>query len=308
VVVFAEVNQDAVADLLNRTKPNGGGDSFYNLEAGDQPATRVWAKVSGGSLSGSATSAGPRLGSNNGGFDAGVDVASDVNTRIGVAIGYGDDTLSEGDGTHGSEQLFRIAGYASRTFGPYGVSVVLNYSHGWDHSGRETGIGRADGSFGVDDVTGAIQLARPFDYQGFKVTPDVGVQVSAVRSSGFAEQLPGSSAFALNVASVSNTDVEPYAEIGVSKFYRLSNGAELIPDVQVGYRYDGAAHADGPTLTAADGTTFSGGHLAYDRSQALVRLGLTVQKGGWTGFVRYKGDFAGNWTNQTGQVGIRFAF
>jgi len=307
-VVFAEVNQEAVADLLNRTKANGGGDSLYNGDAGDQPMTRVWAKVSGSSLSGAATSAGPRLSADSGGFDAGLDVASDPNTRIGLAIGYGNDTLSEGDGTHGGEELFRIAGYASHNFGPYGVSLVLDYSHGWDHIGRETGVGRAEASFGADDVTGAIQIARPFGYQGFKVTPDMGVEVSAVHSSGFTEQLAGLSAFALSVSSVSNTDVEPYAEIGVSKVYTLSSGAELIPDAQIGYRYDSAAHAEGPTLTAADGTTFGGAHLAYDRSQALLRLDLTIHKGGWTGFVRYKGDFAGNWTDQTGQIGIRFAF
>jgi uncharacterized protein with beta-barrel porin domain len=305
---FAEFNSEAVADLLNRTRPDGGGDSFYNIEAGAHPATRIWAKIGGGTLSGDSAGATPHFHSDDGGFDAGFDVAPDVNSRIGLAAGYGDDTLKDATGAHSNETVARVSLYGSENIGPFGLSAAVSYAHAWDRTDRATGVGGASASFEADDVTGAVQLSRPFDLMGIKATPDVGVQVSNLHTDAFRESFAAAPAFAVDGASASSTFTQPYAEFGLSKAYMLANGMEVTPDALIGYRYDGAARGVGVALTAADGTVFTGRTLGYDRNEAMVRFGINLHRGGWTGFVRYRADLASDWNNQTGQIGFRYAF
>ena len=305
---FAEFNQEAVSDLLNRTRPDGGGNGFYNIEAGDHPPTRVWAKVGGGTLSGDSNGSTPRFHADGGGFDAGFDLAPNAETRVGLAAGYGDDTLRTSEGTHSNETIARVSLYGSETLESFGFSAALSYAHAWDRTDRQTGVGGAGTSYEANEITGAIQVSRPFALMGFEATPDLGAQISGLHTGGFDETFSPSPAFAVRGASASYTFAQPYADFGLSKTYLFANGADLTPDVQVGYRYDGAARGLDVALTAADSTVFSGARLGYDRNEALIRVGLTLHSGGWTGFLRYKGEVSSNWNNQTGQLGLRYAF
>ena len=264
--------------------------------------------MGGGTLSGDTSGSTPRFHADDGGFDAGVDVAPDANSRLGLAAGYGQDNLKDADGAHSNETVARVSLYGSETLGPYGVSAVLDYAHAWDRTDRATGVGRAGTSYEADEVIGAIQVARPFDLMGLKATPDAGAQISGLHTDSFRETFAPSPAFAVRGASASSTFAQPYADFGLSKAYVLSNGLQLTPDVQIGYRYDGAARGLGVVLTAADGTVFTGNRLGYDKNEAMVRLGASLHRGGWTGFVRYKAEIAGDWNNQTGQIGLRYAF
>jgi uncharacterized protein with beta-barrel porin domain len=305
---FAEFNQAGVADLLNRPLADGGGDSFYNFDQGPGPKTRLWARVEGDTLSTDHTAAGPSSHVDGGGLDGGFDVAPNPNTRVGLAFGYAYDQLGDREGGRAHQTVGRVSLYGSETLGGFGLSAVLSYDHADEKVYRPTGIGLTDASFGADEFIGAVQISRPFDYGGFKVTPDAGVQIARVSTGSFSEGFSLSQAFAVTGGSGRMDLVQPYAEIGFSRAYVMASGVIVTPDLQVGYRYDGGAKGENVILTAADGTVFAGNRAGFDRDTALFRFGMTFHEGGWSGFVKYKADLASGWVDQSAQLGVRLAF
>jgi hypothetical protein len=140
------------------------------------------------------------------------------------------------------------------------------------------------------------------------VTPAVGVLVSDVSAAAFSEIDPVSAAFALNGAAAHGTAVSPYATVGFSHAFATPGGAEITPDVDVGYRYDALASGLSQTLIAADGTVFLGNRADLQRSSALLGASLTAHQGRWTGFVSYRASVAGDWNDQSVRAGLRVAF
>jgi outer membrane autotransporter protein len=298
---FAQANQGAVAELLGRPKPEGGGNSFFNLNPADGIAGRVWAEVDGGVLSVDAIPAGPA-------FQGGVDGEIGAGARIGVAFGYDRNSLRDDAGGRSSADIFRASVYASQPVGPVGFSEVVSYARGWATTDRATGLGFGVASFGSSEWTEGVQASAPFPLGAGVVTPQAGVTFSQLTSDAFSEIDGASSAFAVSGRGRSLNIVSPYVIVGVSHEFVLGDGVIVTPDASVGYRYNDAARGQGFTLQAADATLFDAVRVAEDGGSALLGLSLTAHKGRWSSYVEYRGEVADGWNDESGKIGVRFAF
>jgi uncharacterized protein with beta-barrel porin domain len=305
--VFAERNQDSVSALMGRTRPDGGGDTFYDLGGESGPAARGWMQVVGGFIDpGSVDHA--SFNANSGGIEGGADVALGGQTRLGGAVGYEASSLSDSDGGQASQDTLRLSLYASQTLGAVGLSAAVSYAHGWDDTDRASGLGDSVSKRGADEVTGAVQLAAPFSAGEVRLSPVAGVLVSSISSGAFLERNVLNAAFAVSGASSSATVVSPYATIGVSREFTTAHGVQLTPAAEVGYRYDASADGLAQTLFATDGTAFFGNQVRLDRNSALLGVSLTAHQGQWTGYLKYQASVSGNWSDQSLQAGLRMAF
>ena len=307
---FAEINQDAVSALLTRPLPDGGGDTLENIASSGGPAARVWIQAVrpvperrrwSPAKWGSQRSAA-------GGVEAGAAMwplapaavwAERLATRASASP-----TAPAAPATRPS---FRVSGYGSQAFGGAVFSAALSYAHGWDTTERASGFGLATTTRGGDAVTGAAQLATPFQAEGLKVTPAVGVMISSLTGGGFAEHDAASSAFAVTGSPVGLTAVSPFASVGLSHAFTSGDGLAITPDVQLGYRYDGAG-AGRVTLVAQDGTVFLGNQVNPNPNAALLGASLTAHKAGWSAFVKYRATVSSNWLDQSVAAGLRIAF
>ncbi|HEY3797047.1 MAG TPA: autotransporter outer membrane beta-barrel domain-containing protein [Caulobacteraceae bacterium] len=304
---FGEAGQDDLAALLGRSQADGGGDSFYDLGGAAGPPARGWLEGIGAYIDPSTPDR-PTFHASSGGLEGGADVAVGPGGRVGAALGYESASLSDGDGGGASQTLVRVSLYASQSFGPVGFSAVVAYAHASQTFDRAAGLGAAAAGRGVDDIDGAFEATAPLAVGGFAVKPVAGVLVSSLRASAFSESDAASAAFALSGAAANQTAVSPFASLSVSRRMTTSSGWELTPDAEAGFRYDAIAAGLNQTLIAADGTPFFGNGAGLDRDSALLGVSLTAHKGGWTGFVKYRASVAGDWNDQSVNLGLRYSF
>jgi len=305
---FVEANQSAVSDLLGRPKPDGGGDSFTNVDPAHGEPGRVWAQLDGAALSVGAIPAGAAFRVDTGGVQGGVDGDIGAGARIGVALGYDHDALRDSAGGRSSADVFRASLYASQVVGAVGFSEVVSYARGSVTTDRATGLGFGVASFGSNAWTEAAQASAPFALSGLEVSPTAGVSFSQLSSDAFSETDGASSAFAVSGAGRSLNIVSPYVIVGLSHEFVLGDGVVVTPDAGVGYRYDAASRGQGFTLRAADTTLFDAVRVAENGGSALLGLSLTAHKGAWSGYVEYRGELANGWDDEGGRIGFRFAF
>ena len=304
--MFAEANEDAISTLLGRTKADGDGNSFYNIGGDDGPEVRAWTDGIGNFINTNGHGDVPGLHTQSGGDETGVDAALPGQARIGLALGYGRNDLTDGEGGSASQDVFRLSLYGSKTVGQIGLSAVLSYAHAWDNSERATGIGAAKTQWGNDAFTGALQASAPFNYSILTVTPSVGLTVSAITAASFAET--ASPGFAVTGDAASVTSVSPFALLGVSRTLTTGSGMTVTPDAEIGYRDDGASQAGHVILTAADGTSFTGNQFSADRNGALLGASVTAHRGQLSAFAKYTATVSANWTDQRVEAGLRYAF
>lgn len=301
---FAESNEDSITALLGRTLANGGGNTFYNLAPVGGPAARGWMQAIGGFIDPSG-----HFRSSSGGLEGGADIAVSDSGRLGGAIGYEAGSLSDSYGGSDNQSLYRVSLYASQTLGSVGLSAALSYAHENDKDSRASGFGASVSLRGTDAVTGAVQIAAPFDVGGVSVNPAAGLIVSYVSTGAFAETNVANPAFAVSGTGANWTGVSPFAQVGISKEFTAGQGMKIVPDALIGYRYDAAASGGPvPTLIAADGTPFAAPRAGLNPNSALLGLSLTAHQGSWTAYLKYRASVARDWNDQSVDVGVRLAF
>jgi uncharacterized protein with beta-barrel porin domain len=305
---FMSTNEAASLDLLNRTKADGDGNTFYNMALTPGAQTRAWIEPEGSALNASRTARGPGFNSNGGGIEAGADVGVGATGRIGVAFGYDQTWLTDGDGGKGNADVFRVSLYGSQPVGRLGLSAVLTYAHAWNNTQRATGLNHASSSYGTTEVSGGVQAAVPFNFGPVLLTPAAGILVSGVSGGSFAEDDPIAPGFALSGTGENATFVSPYTTIGISDAFVTASGVSITPDAEIGFRHDQAAAGQSFTLNAADGTAFRGNRLSLDENSALLGASLTAHEGRWTAYVKYRAQLAGNLNAEDAEVGFRLAF
>jgi hypothetical protein len=139
------------------------------------------------------------------------------------------------------------------------------------------------------------------------VTPAAGIQVSRISSSAFAERQP-QTAFAVSGSGDGATFASPYASVGFTRSFTRADGLVITPDATIGYRYNAVGAGESFTLSAADGTLFGGVREALGGGSGLLDLRLSAHKIGWSAYVSYRLQAADHWTEQSGELGLRFAF
>jgi len=299
--VFAETNQGELAGLLLRGLSVTAGDRFDNASAS---STAGWIRIGADWLN-----AQDPFRATDYGLEAGVDAAIGRDARLGATIGYDNTALSDSAGGSARQDSVHVSLYGSTDAGGTVISAAVSYAHAWNRSDRATGIGPVSASWGSDAFTGGVQIATPMSLGGFAVTPMAGLMVSNVTSGAFKERDGLLHGFGVSGTRSSFTGVEPFAAVDLARRFTTAGGILIMPDVVIGYRYDQAA-ADGgdQTLIAGDGTVFAGNHLHLDPNTAILGAGLSAQRSGLTGFVRYRATVSSNWSDQSVSAGIRLSF
>ena len=188
------------------------------------------------------------------------------------------------------------------------MSAIASYAHAWETTRRETGIGRADVDHGVTQLTAGAQAVAPFHFSGMTITPTLGILVSRLSGANFTEKGDVPASFQVSGRFRSRTFISPYTNLQLAYPVTSRSGVTWIPEVSVGYRRSAAARGAAVTLIAQDGTVFDGNRVDLSKGSMVAGTALTVHKGRWTGFIRYRGQFADGWTDHGAAIGFRVGF
>jgi hypothetical protein len=269
-----------------------------------------WIQAAGTDLNvdGQTDAAGYRAQS--GGFLAGIDKAIDgKGLRLGIAAGYDEAWLADSAGGKAVIDTTRVGVYGSQRLGHFMLSGDLLYGYANSKISRPTGVGDASSSHGNNVFDGALQLGTAIRIDHFDLSPSAGIRFSSVNIEGFNETAgTGAQAFAVVGTGGAYTSVQPFVKLDLSRKLFTTSNVLLVPDVSVGYFYEAGDRGRAINLVSQDGTTFESAHIGYGGSSAQVGAGLSAGKGNWALYAHYLANLGGNWTEQTGEVGLRVRF
>jgi outer membrane autotransporter protein len=301
---FAEANQASATSLLDRMAPGGDGDAFALGSGG-----KGWIEAIGSDLDPSSAGTDiPSFRVLSGGVEGGADIDLGASSRLGGSLGYEQGRLTDSDGGVANENLFRVGVYGEVQAGRLVLSADAGYAHAGQTFARASGFGASLSSRDVDEGFGAAQVSAPLATGGTRITPQAGVVIASLSAGAFQESNGQSAAFAVSGLAANGTFVSPFAKVSISHDFTQGGGLVVTPAGEVGYRYDGLASQLSETLVAVDGTSFVGNTSHLSRNAAVLGASLTAHQGRWAGFLRYQGDFAGNWNDQRLQGGLRVRF
>jgi len=244
------------------------------------------------------------------GFLAGI--GRDINsqgTRLGVAVGYDESSVKTSLGSKGDIDTVRVGLYGSQPVGVFTIAGDIMYGHFDTTTSRFTGVGDAGSKESGNIWSGGLEAETLLPIAGFDIVPGAGIRIASVGAGGFSESAPGAEeAFALNAPGSSYTSVQPFLNVDLSRKYVTGNAISIMPDVSAGYVYEAGARGRAVTVDSQDGTSFQSDHLGLAGSAAELQAGVSAGKGNWALYARYTADLGGNWTDQTGEVGLRIRF
>jgi len=115
-------------------------------------------------------------------------------------------------------------------------------------------------------------------------------------------------AFAVRGDTPQYSSVQPYFSMHVSRQFSTGNGIVVMPMASLGYQAELADRGQTADIRAADGTRFTTGYNNLAGNAALLGLGVSAGKAGWSVYANYAAHVAGNWTEQTGEIGVQARF
>lgn len=299
---FLADNELRAIALLGRTQPDGGGNSFFNPETGDPKKARFWMEGTGHTLGANAFRA------SSAGAQFGGDVTLGATGRVGFAFAYDRAWLDDTAGGTGHSNGIHASIYASQPIGPIGLSASFTYSRAWNTTRRPTGVGIADGKRDLTGLTGAVAISAPIAVRGALLTPAIGVIASRLEAEAFRETGGGLPGFAVAGLAHDKSFVSPFATLGFSYALSGRGGVTWVPDLEIGYRRSAVARGIDTILVADDGTTFGDNRVALDRDVIRAGASMSVHKGRWTAYLKYRAEASGSATDHSGSLGMRLAF
>jgi hypothetical protein len=293
------------------TSPNGTTQSgvFASVAARAVCGAGGWVSATGGVLNADASGA-PSYGANMAGFMAGIDHAvGDAGTRLGLAVGYDQVNLQDNLEGKFSAGVTRVGLYGSQPLGRFMLAAELSGGFANNTTTRQTGIGGLQSSNETDIISGGLQASGHFSLGPVMLAPATGLRFATVGSGGIFERARGiSGAFAVSGDTPQYSSVQPYLSMQVSRQFSTGNGIAVTPMASLGYQAELGDRGQASTIVAADGTAFTTAHNDLDGNAALLGLGLSAGRAAWSVYANYAAHVAGNWTEQTGEIGVQARF
>jgi hypothetical protein len=269
-----------------------------------------WVQATGGvaTMDGGGGVAG--FSTNMAGFLAGVDAPMGAGgSRVGLAVGYDEDWLKDGEGGKASVGTARFGVFGSQALGHVVLASDFMLGTMSEDMTRQAGPRGATAKPGGTVYEGGVQAGTAVQLNGFSVAPAVGLRAAVVDVGGFAERAPAPfGAFAVRAAAGTYASVQPYAKVTVSRTYLTGGGVSVTPDASVGYAAELADRGQAVGVTAADGTAFVSSKTAPDGNAAEFSAGVSAGQGGWSLYAKYAAAVSGNWTAQSGEAGVAARF
>jgi uncharacterized protein with beta-barrel porin domain len=293
------------------TSPNGTSQAglFASIAARSVCGAGGWVSATGGVFNADASGGAPSYAANTAGFMAGIDRAvGNAGTRLGLAVGY--DQVNLQDNLQGklSSGVTRVGLYGSQPLGRFMLAGELSGGFANNTTTRQTGIGALQDSNSTDIVSGGLQVSTRFNLGPVMLTPATGIRFATVSSGGISETARGMlGAFAVSGDTPQYSSVQPYLSLQLSRQFSTGNGIAVTPVASLGYQAE-LADLGAASNVVADGTKFTTPYNNLDGNAALLGLGISAGKAAWSVYANYAAHVAGNWTEQTGEIGVQARF
>jgi autotransporter-associated beta strand protein len=266
-----------------------------------------------------ALGADTRIGGNHGapdvrdrryGFLTGVDYQWKGWT-VGMAGGYSrSDSAESGNGSKGTLDTLRIAGYGAKNVGAFTLAGTVGYGYNLSSTTRSFGaLGSAKGDGRGQEITAGLQASHLWSLGTAVLTPRVGLRYAHLDGLGTDES--GPTAQNLSVANQRLQSLQPY--IGVTLDYPFAlrnNNRPASVQLRAGYAYETQSTGRNVAVTAADGTGFVIAGTRDTRGLLTAGLGATLPIGKTaSAYVRYDSVLhTGNVNAQSLQAGLDYRF
>jgi len=230
---------------------------------------------------------------------------------VGVAGGYSHaDVTESGNGSKGTLDTLRIAGYGAKNLGAYTLAGTLGYAYDFSSTTRSFGaLGSAKGDGHGQEFTAGLQASRPWSLGPVVLTPRLGVRYAYLDGLGTDET--GPTAQNLGVANQHLQSLQPYVGVTLDYPFTLRNSDRPASvQLRAGYAYETQSTGRNVSVTAADGTGFVIAGTRDTRGLVTVGLGATLPVGKSTSaYVRYDSVLhTGNVNAQSLQAGVDYRF
>jgi outer membrane autotransporter protein len=230
---------------------------------------------------------------------------------VGVAGGYSHaDVTESGNGSKGTLDTLRIAGYGAKNLGAYTLAGTLGYAYDFSSTTRSFGaLGSVKGDGHGQEFTAGLQASRPWSLGPVVLTPRVGVRYAYLDGLGTDET--GPTAQNLGVANQHLQSLQPYVGVTLDYPFALRNSDRPASvQLRAGYAYETQSTGRNVSVTAADGTGFVIAGTRDTRGLVTAGLGATLPVGKSTSaYVRYDSVLhTGNVNAQSLQAGVDYRF
>lgn len=122
----------------------------------------------------------------------------------------------------------------------------------------------------------------PLDIQGVSgevatLTPKLGFQFVHLSEDGFADI--GASGFDLSAGGHGTDSFQPYLAVAAAQKFIIDSGAEITPELRLGYAYEALSNSRLLAVTTASGADFPVTGVAPSRNQVTAGIGLSMVAG-----------------------------
>ncbi|MDE8349469.1 MAG: autotransporter domain-containing protein [Acidocella sp.] len=272
-----------------------------------------WIEATGSLGHVDASNGAPAYDNNSAGFLAGVDTpVGAAGTRLGFAVGFDQSTLSDKAGGSGNLSTTRIALYGSQPLGSFTLAGVVGYGFASNKTTRSDGLGNSfneNNSVGIFNA--GLQGSTHVELGSVDIAPAAGIKIASVNGTNFSENtsgLLGPLAVAGRLSAY--TSVMPYISARASETFITASNVVISPDLLVGFEYEAADRGRATNITFAGGvpTNYATTYNKLDAGDALISAGISASRNYWSLYATYTAHISGNWSDQTGEAGLRIKF
>jgi len=231
---------------------------------------------------------------------------------LGVAGGYSHGEVSEsGNGSRGTLDTLRIAGYGAKHLGSYTLAATLGYAYDFASTTRSFGaLGSARGDGHGQEFSAGLQASRAWQISpAVTLTPRIGLRYAYLDGLGTDES--GPTAQNLGVGNQHLQSLQPYVGLTLDYAFTLAHSVRPASvQLRAGYAYETLGTGRNVPVTAADGTGFTIAGTRDSRGQLTAGLGATLPLGKTTrAYLRYDAWLhTGNVNAQSLRAGVDYRF
>lgn len=270
----------------------------------------LWVQAQGTDTHIDGNNGAPNMHDRRYGFRAGVDRPWKGWT-VGVAGGYSHaDVTESGNGSEGTLDTLRIAGYGAKNLGAYTLAGTLGYAYDFSSTTRSFGaLGSAKGDGHGQEFTAGLQASRAWSLGPVVLTPRVGVRYAYL--DGLSTDESGPTAQNLGVANQHLQSLQPYVGVTLDYPFTLrNNDRPTSVQLRAGYAYETLNTGRDVSVTAADGTGFVIAGTRDTRGLVTAGVGATLPIGKTaSAYLRYDSVLpTGNVNAQSLQAGVDYRF
>jgi outer membrane autotransporter protein len=269
------------ASVPRRLAPNGSSNLAAVGEiAGTLPAAIAqyggWFRGIGSfaSLNGNGTA--PGFGANSGGFLVGFDRPVGPDLYFGAAAGYIHTDVQEHSTSSGDTGTGRFIVYGGGWAGPALWTAAAGYAHDRIDTTRGfAGVGTAQEAHGGDELTAGVQGSLPMVVNGTTVTPKVGLPYLHLHERAFGET--GANGLDLSSGARNTNSLQPYLAVSVAQTLVMPGGAQLTPELRLGYSREVLSNSRALTVATLDGSDFLVQGVNPSKDMLTGGVGVTVR-------------------------------